>query len=495
MSAVLIALATFLAVVAFPAIYRLFRHLYYARNLQGPALIPIIGNSHHFALNGTEGWVKFLIRESDKVRNNGEGFMRFWNMRHLFVFPVDGASSKDILDSLEEITKGDSYDFMEEWLGTGLLISTNEKWKTRRRMLTPTFHFTMLDSYMKTFGIETDILIDCLDQVADTHEEIDLFPYIKRCALDIICGTAMGKTYEAQKNVNHPYVLAVTEITTMAMVYVLSPWLWIAPVWHALGYAKKKNDLLHTLKSFTLQVIKERQEEIEEFGFEHREGKKAFLDMLLEMKGQNQLSDEDIREEVDTFMFEGHDTTSSGIAFVLWTLAHHQDIQQKVYEEILEVMGPHGEITVQNIKQLSYLERVIKESLRMFPPVPIVQRKLMKDFKTGKYFFPQGVQLVLSPLILHYNEKAFPDPYKFDPDRFLPENLEKRNAYDYIPFSAGPRNCIGQKFAMMEEKTVVASVIRNFKLTATLPFLDNIPCTEVVLKPIHGVPVKLQKRM
>ncbi|KAK7869159.1 hypothetical protein R5R35_006616 [Gryllus longicercus] len=222
--------------------------------------------------------------------------------------------------------------------------------------------------------------------------------------------------------------------------------------------------------------------------------KLAFLDMLLQYNEDGgKLTLEDIREEVDTFMFEGHDTTSSGLSFCLWSLAEHPDCQQKVYEELFEIFGDtEREPTTEDLTKMKYLECVIKESLRLYPSVPFFLRELNEDVKIEGINIVAGTTVLLAPAIMHKNPKYFPHPEKFDPERFTAENVRGRHPYAYVPFSAGPRNCIGQKFAMMEIKALISKVLRNYKLIGVgrKPTFSY----EMILKTSEGLYVKLENR-
>lgn len=188
------------------------------------------------------------------------------------------------------------------------------------------------------------------------------------------------------------------------------------------------------------QLIQERNEwkpeaEQDDVGAKRR---LAFLDMLLltQMEGGAELSDTDIREEVDTFMFEGHDTTSSAIAFALSLLSKNPDVQQRAFEEASELEGREKE-------SMPYLEAVIKETLRIYPSVPFFSRKVLEDLEVGKLTVPKGASISCLIYMLHRDPKNFPDPERFDPDRFL-VNEKQMHPFAFAAFSAGPRNCIGK---------------------------------------------------
>lgn len=146
------------------------------------------------------------------------------------------------------------------------------------------------------------------------------------------------------------------------------------------------------------------------------------------------------QEEVDTFMFEGHDTSSAGITFILLLLGTHQDVQERVHDEIRDAVLANGNLplSMTQFGKLNYLDRVIKECFRIYPPVPIISRELTEDFVLDDGSrIPPGKMMHLHIFDLHRDEEQFPDPEKFDPDRFLPENAAQRHPYAYLPFSAG----------------------------------------------------------
>ncbi|XP_020863343.1 cytochrome P450 4V2 [Phascolarctos cinereus] len=408
-----------------------------------------------------------------------------------------------LLSSSKQIDKSCLYKFLQPWLGLGLLTSTGDKWRSRRKMLTPTFHFTILEEFLDVMNEQANVLVNKLEKHID-QEAFNCFLDITLCALDIICETAMGKNIGAQANGDSEYVRSVFRMTDIIFRRIKMPWLWL-DMWYLLfkeGWEHKRS--LKILHDFTDKVIEERARQMKE-NKAQKEGdmkpknikRLAFLDLLLNTTDEdgNMLSPQDIREEVDTFMFEGHDTTATAMNWVIYLLGSHPEAQRKVHNELDEVFGKSDRpVTVDDLKKLKYLDCVIKETLRLFPSVPFFARTLNSDCFIAGYKVPKGTEAVVLPYALHRDPKHFPDPEDFQPQRFFPENAHGRHPYAYVPFSAGPRNCIGQKFAMMEEKTVISWVLRRFWIESIQKREELHLVGEMILRPKNGIWIKLKRR-
>lgn len=224
--------------------------------------------------------------------------------------------------------------------------------------------------------------------------------------------------------------------------------------------------------------------------------KLSLLDLLLQSKCDDQpLTEEEIREEVDTFMFAGHDTTTNGSASTIYQLSRHPDIHARVYEEIRSIFGddPTAKLTYSKLQELKYTEMVIKETMRLMPPVPIIGRSLVEPTLINGVVVPAGTNITIPVYALHREADVFPEPNEFDPERFSPENSEHRNPYAYIPFSAGPRNCIGLRYAMLEIKAFIVKILLNFKL---LPNTDDweMKIWSAFVLEMNGVHLRLESR-
>lgn len=194
-------------------------------------------------------------------------------------------------------------------------------------------------------------------------------------------------------------------------------------------------------------------------------------------------------------IFLGHDTTTAGISWTIFLLGLHPEIQDKVYTELDTIFeGSDRHVTLSDIREMKYLDRVIKEAMRLYPPVPVIGRKVSEDIQLDDYCIPEGSMIKIDLFNLHRDPRYFADPETFDPDRFLPESSANRHPYAYIPFSAGIRNCIGQKFAANEQKVVLSTILRNFRIRSVNSRDDVKMINELVLRPIDGINVTLEKR-
>ncbi|GMS92663.1 hypothetical protein PENTCL1PPCAC_14838, partial [Pristionchus entomophagus] len=475
--------------------------------IPGDEGLPFIGNVFEFELDPQVIPLISLKRMNSMVKETGSQIMKLWFFHDNFYAPINGKTLKFILDSTEEITKGDEYSVFIPWLGTGLLTSTGAKWRSRRKMLTPTFHFTMLDGYVNTMNRHAKICVDILED--HVGQKQDIYPVVKMCALDIICETTMGKELDAQRQPHQPYIEAIGNMMTLGTKMYIKPYLRLMFIRYLLGVQQQFNSSLAIAHTFTKSVcitrakiyrgnhenvIAERTEALRKSEVEPNN--RAFLDMLLEQREKLGLTDEDIREEVDTFMFEGHDTTASAIAWAIWCFACNPVIQERVHQEIMEVLGDDTDrdLTRADMGKLSYLERCLKESMRLYPPVPSVSRRLQQDFQCGEFLLPRRANLFVSPFLLHRNESIYPNASQYDPDNFLPERVAARHAYDFVPFSAGPRNCIGQKFAQFEVNIVMSWLLRRFRFESDEPLESQKFATEVTLRPVNGINVFVHRR-
>ncbi|XP_074600599.1 cytochrome P450 4c3-like [Brevipalpus obovatus] len=448
-----------------------------------------------------------------------ERICRMWLGLRPFVLLFTPESVETILTSTVLTDKANEYDFLKPWLGEGLVTSNRNKWKMRRKILTPAFHFRILNDFLPIINEHANVLVEKLKMIIEESQSspIDIVQPMTLCTLDVICDTAMGIKVHGQEKESE-YVNCLHQVSELILERLTRPWLWPNFIFAYSKRGRKFKRCLKVMKDFTMSVIKERKKEwisrqkqksAKNSGKDSERDsdifcpdrkRMAFLDLLLEHHlDNNHLTLEDVREEVDTFMFAGHDTTAMAISWTLYMLGLHMDVQERVRKEIDEILDTDSDqidlkFTAEQLKEMRYLDCVLKEIQRIYPTAPFIGRELCEDTMIDGYLVPKGTTCAIFTYLVHRNEEIFPKPEVFDPDRFLPENTNGRHPFAYIPFSAGPRNCIGQKFAIMEQKAVVANVIRNFYLTTVEERDKLIISGEMILRSRNGLFVKLKKR-
>ncbi|XP_049696776.2 cytochrome P450 4g15 [Helicoverpa armigera] len=512
----------------------------FAEKLPGPAVVPFLGNALLVLTKKPSELVQLGLEYGEKFGN----VVRVWLGNNLIVFLTDPNDVEVILNSQIHIDKAYEYKFFKPWLGEGLLISTGDKWRSHRKMIAPTFHINILKSFVGVFNQNSKNVVEKMRP--EIGKEFDVHDYMSGVTVDILLETAMGITRQTQDASGFDYAMAVMKMCDIIHQRQYKLWLRFDALFRLSPFFKQQTKLLDIIHGLTNKVIKNKKQTylenkskgvipptLEEltrtpdtndsvlandktlaedvfkgyrddldFNDENDIGEKkrlAFLDLMLEssQNGTNNISDHEIKEEVDTIMFEGHDTTAAGSSFVLCLLGVHKEIQQRVYNELYEIFGDSDRpATFADTLKMKYLERVILESLRMYPPVPIIARKLNRDvtIATKNYVLPAGTTVVVGTFKIHRNPEYYKDPNTFNPDNFLPENTSNRHYYSYIPFSAGPRSCVGRKYAILKLKILLATVLRNYKVTSDVTEEQFKLQADIILKRTDGFRLKIEPR-
>ncbi|XP_020033593.2 cytochrome P450 4B1 [Castor canadensis] len=391
----------------------------------------------------------------------------------------------------------DVYDFFLQWIGKGLLVLDGPKWFQHRRLLTPGFHYDVLKPYVAVFADSARAMLDNWEKKAQENRSFDIFSDVGHMALDTLMKCTFGKADSGLSHRDSDYYLAVSDLTLLmqqridSFQYHNDFIYWLTP------HGRRFLRACQTAHDHTDQVIRKRKEALKHEKEQEKIQNRRhldFLDILLGAQDESgtMLSDADLRAEVDTFMFEGHDTTTSGISWFLYCMALYPEHQQRCREEVREILGDQHSFQWDDLGKMIYLTMCIKESFRLYPPVPQVYRQLRKPvtFVDGRSL-PEGSLISLHIYALHRNSAVWPDPEVFDPLRFSSENVTGRHPYAFIPFSAGPRNCIGQQFAMNEIKVVTALCLLRFEFSLD-PSRLPIKMPQLVLRSKNGIHLHLK---
>lgn len=465
---------------------------------------PIWGNVHTFL--GPNEYGLYMLRVASKVYTHMTRFC--FGPFNQTINLLHGDTMKVILKTAEPKTvraMAGAYRFILPWLGSGLILADSKRWARNRRLLTPAFHFDILKPYMKINNDAVELFMDKLEATSKAGDYIELFDNVSQMTLDIILRCAFS--YESgcqQQGKSHPYVKAVADIAETISYRFLNPLFYPDFIFYMspMGRQFVKNcDYVHGVAE---DVIKKRKQTLMESGGVTSTGKAGrahldFLDILLTSKDEDGkgLSDLEIREEVDTFLFAGHDTTASGISWALYTLSRHPEHQRKCQEEIDEILADRetDEILWEDLGKLKYVTQCLKESLRIYPPVPFIERQLTKDTEFNGYTIPKDTIVGANIYATHHNAVSWQQSTEFRPERFAPENMQDvDSSYAFVPFSAGPRNCIGQQFALHEMKTAITRVLRRYDLVAH-PTHKVKQVIKVILKSENGMFIQPRRRV
>jgi len=527
------------ALVLWYVYYRISNRRFYelAEKIPGPTGLPFLGNALDFVGEAPDIFKKLYSKAEDF-----DTIMRVWIGTKLVVFIADPRDIEIILGSNVHIDKAPEYRYFKPWLGNGLLISSGNHWRSHRKLIAPTFHLNVLKSFITLFNQNARAVCDKMGAL--NGKTFDCHDYMSECTVEILLETAMGVNKKTQDKSGFEYAMAVMKMCNILHLRHSKFWLRSDLIFNLTKYKKEQEKLLDVIHSLTKKVIKKKKEEwnsgvksiaqvpsetekapeeplrksSEQPASAHSFGqaaglkddldvddndvgekkRMAFLDLMLE-SAQNGvvMNDNDIKEEVDTIMFEGHDTTAAGSSFFLSLMGLHKDIQKRVQQELDEIFGDSDRpATFQDTLEMKYLERCIMETLRMYPPVPIIARQLTEDVKldSGDYTLPAGSTVVVATFRLHRDPIIYPNPEKFDPDNFLPEKSANRHYYAFVPFSAGPRSCVGRKYAMLKLKIILSTIMRNFNVHADIPEQDYKLQADIILKRAEGFKIRLEPR-
>nr|XP_021524544.1 phylloquinone omega-hydroxylase CYP4F11 isoform X2 [Aotus nancymaae] len=395
------------------------------------------------------------------------------------------------------------YGFLKPWLGDGLLLSAGDKWSHHRRMLTPAFHFNILKPYVAIFNKSVNIMHDKWQRLAsEGSARLDMFEHISLMTLDSLQKCVFSFDSNCQKKPSG-YISAILELSAFVEKRNQQILLHSDFLYYLTPDGRRFRRACRLVHDFTDAVIQERRCTLPTQGTDDFLKDKAksktldFIDVLLLSKNEDgkELSDEDIRAEADTFMFGGHDTSASGLSWVLYHLSRHPEYQERCRQEVLELLKDREPIEIEwdDLAKLPFLTMCIKESLRLHPPVPAITRRCTQDMvlPDGRVI-PKGMICLISVFGTHHNPAVWPDPEVYDPFRFDPENVKERSPLAFIPFSAGPRNCIGQAFAMAEMKVVLALTLLRFRVL--LDHTEPRRKPELVMRAEGGLWLRVEPR-
>jgi cytochrome P450 len=346
----------------------------------------------------------------------------------------------------------------------GVLVEDGDFHDELRDSITPSLHRARLEGYVETMW-------RCVDQV--TKGWGDETPRDQLVEMRKIALLTLTKTLFAEDV--YPHLKTIWQPILDTIRYI-SPGPWL--LWRDVPQPRAHR-AIERMDSYLRQLI-----------VAHRASLGEPTDLLGELIASS-MSDELIRDQLLTLLIAGHDTSTALLAWALYLLVTHSETYARARQEVDRVLGAHPP-TYHDIGQLSYLDCVIKETLRLYPPIHLGSRIAATDIEFQEYTFPAGTRVMYSIYLTHRRPEDWPDPQRFDPDRFAPEQRKQQTPYSFVPFGGGPRNCLGAVFAQVEAKVILARILQTFDARYVGGAVR--PRMAATLEPHPGVMVKMSRR-
>jgi cytochrome P450 len=363
----------------------------------------------------------------------------------------------------------------KEFFGENLFTSDEELWQVLRAAIQPAFHAQRINAYA---SIMVDYTKAMLSQW-QPGQVIDIPQAMMDLTLGITSKAFFGR--DLRNETEGSAIVRFIELFSQRLNgFPLPSWIPIPSNWEI-------KRLIAASARFFSPLIEERCQSVEEHD--------DVLSMLIQAQAADTtglLTNQQIRNEVMNLFAAGYEVTAYTLAFTLYLISQHPDVETRLFEEIDRVVGQKG-IAIPDLEQMPYLEMVLKESMRLLPVTTVLSRQATENVMLDGYTVPKNSAVLFAPWTLHRCPEYFPKPLCFDPERFHPDRKDKIPKFAYLPFSAGPRICIGNAFAMMQMRINLATILQNYRLTVA-PEYQFEPIYSFNTRPKNGLAMTVKVR-
>ncbi|XP_041364331.1 cytochrome P450 3A24-like [Gigantopelta aegis] len=439
-----------------------------------------------------------------------------WNKQYGKVFgyfegytPVLSVSDPEIL---REILVKDTQNFncrkpfpLAPRKSLGLFLENGHQWKRSRTILSPAFSSGKLKQMFSIISNNVDILVKMLTEKSKKGNPFDIYSTFQGLTLDVIGRCAFGLHTEAQTDPNDPFLNNIRKLfNNMATTFILPLVMFLPVLSHFIFVVK---NIVFIFGMNPVVYLREKMREVTKIRKEMGPNTKIvdLVQLMLfpevhKSQGQgdiikNRMTDREIVAQSLTFLLAGYETTSTVLAFLTHVLANNPDVQKRLSEEIERIVG-NKKVSYETVQDLPYFDMVFDEVCRLYPTAALIVTRTAAEERTYKgVTIPAGMAVLADVWSLHHNAEYWSEPETFNPERFSLENRQKIIPYSFLPFGAGPRNCIGKRFAIIEAKVAVVKILQNFHIKPCLE--DKKPLNLVArgaLVPKEEVKVVLVKK-
>ncbi|CAM4620332.1 cytochrome P450 3A24 [Caretta caretta] len=497
-----LSLETWILLIAFVSLlmlygiwpYRFFKKL----GIPGPRPLPFIGTFHEYR-NGILDFDKKCFQKYGKIWG-------FFDGRQPVLAILDPVIIKTILvkECYTLFTNrrvfGPSGD-----LESALTVATDEQWKRIRTVLSPTFTSGKLKEMFPIMNRYGEILVKNIQEKVDNDESLEMKSIFGTYSLDVVASTSFSVNIDSMNNPNDPLVayikkyLSFNFFNPLLLLVVMFPFL--TPVLDKMNVSLFPSGFLDFFLNIIQSIKKERQKNDHSVRVDflqlmvHSQSSDGSSESNEKTHSYKALSDKEIMAQALVFILAGYETTSFTLNFLSYNLATHPDVQQRLQEEIDAALPNKAAPTYDAILQMEYLDMVVNETLRLFPVGGRIERVCKKTIEINGVTIPKGTVTMIPAYVLHQDSEYWPEPEEFRPERFSKENRENMDPYIFLPFGAGPRNCIGMRFALLSLKVAMIVLLQRFSFrTCKDTPIPLVMDTKGFLQPKKPVILKMVPR-
>ncbi|XP_054632526.1 thromboxane-A synthase isoform X1 [Dunckerocampus dactyliophorus] len=492
--------------------------------IKHPKTVPFFGNLFLFRQG-------FFHPLSDLIKTYGRVCGYYLGRRAVVVVADPDILRQVMVREFSSFPNRGTIRFASKPMSDCLLMLRNEQWKRVRSILTPSFSAAKMKEMVPLIQAATTALIDNLDVHAESGEAFDIHRCFGCFTMDVIGSVAFATQVDSQNNPDDPFVrhaqmfFSFSFFRPIMMFFIAFPHI-VAPL-AGLIPNKRRSQMNNFFINSIQRIIRQREEQPPE------QRRRDFLQLMLDARGSKEydplehfdtvspeqqsvsspenslhardlptrrpskklMTEDEIVGQAFVFLLAGYETSSNTLGFTCYLLALHPECQRQVQEEVDDFFRRHESPDYTNVQELKYLDMVVCEALRLYPPAFRFARDIEQDCMVNGVLLPKGTSLEIPAGFLHSDPEHWPEPEKFIPERFTPEAKASRHPFVYLPFGAGPRNCVGMRLAQLEIKMALVRLFHRFTLLVCSE--TKVPLelkSSSTLGPKNGIFVKITRR-
>ncbi|XP_071563009.1 cytochrome P450 4C1-like isoform X2 [Temnothorax nylanderi] len=453
-------------------IYKLKRNLEFAFSLPGASILSSFVNSLQIACN-----YKDLLNYVDSITKKYGNLTHFIFGTDVFVVLAKPEDYKCVLANKNGNYKSSVTKTWEMLLGDGILRTSGAAHRLRRKIIQPLLNLKHLSEYVTFFDTYSNLCVSSIEKNVD-GPMFELKPYMVRYTFDIFLVTMMGIQRSEHKREDDELLYWHEKLVKDALYSrTIKPWWlqleWILPLTENRKQLRiARENILDFIYNITRKAISHTA--LQDNNEISQRPKPIFTNYWNRV--------EELRNNVRSKSCEIQHNVTEATTFIILMLAMHTEVQEKLREEI-SVTFNNNKVDAQHLLSMRYFHMVYQETLRLFPIVPIISRQLIGDIKLESCTLPDGCYVMIPIFAIHRNPAYWYKPLEFIPERFSPENSSSRLRYAYIPFGAGHRDCLGQKYAFLSAATIIVNLLRRFRFATTVSNVNDVEITnDIVLR-------------